>query len=128
MLFVGCLTNLEEAAEFISANGLTQEHVILRATEDDVPVGLAGIAVYADGEDVSVHIAALEAKDDDICEMLLRAAVNFGERRGAQKATAALLQPEKRLAALGFRLIDGQMTTEVSNVVHMCKNCHNGGK
>lgn len=128
MLFVGTLTNRAEAADFIAANGLTDDHVILRAAEGDRPVGYTAAVVYTEGQDVSVHIAALEGEDDDICELLLRAAVNFGERRGAQKVTTAVSQPEKRLVALGFRLIDGQMTTEVGNVVHMCKNCHNSGK
>ena len=121
MLFVGCLTNLAEAEKFISKTNAPSDCVVLRATENDVAVGYIALKVAED----TVRVFSAEYGDGEICEMLLRAAVNYGERRGAEKAVAKFEIPESVSAALGFRLIDGELTTSVNNVVHMCKNCHN---
>ena len=121
MLFVGCLTNLAEADEFLSKTNVPSDCVVLRATENDAAVGYISLKVSED----AVTVFSADYGDDAVCEMLLRAAVNYGERRGAERVVAHFDIPKSVSAALGFRLIDGELTTNVNNVVHMCKNCHN---
>lgn len=127
MIFVGCLTDKTSADKFMSSNSITEDCVILRAEDSGETAGYAAIRMSERGGKPVVEVHAVEYSDELVCELLLRAAVNYGERRGAQTATAAFDKPEKVMNALGFRLIDGEMSTDVNNVVHMCKSCHNNG-
>ncbi|MBQ4313535.1 MAG: hypothetical protein IJC18_04915, partial [Clostridia bacterium] len=97
----------------------------LSAKQGEETVGCVAFSV----KDSSADISAISYDDDlFVCELLLRAVANYAERRGITQMTAAFYEPRGPLASLGFRLIDGQMTTAVSNVVHICKNCEEEGK
>ena len=117
MLHVGVLQRREDAADFIVKHNIGADGVILAADEDGRFVGFSAISV----KNGNTHISAAEYDDDDVCELMLRAAVSYGERRYAQTVTTDLSEPQRVLAALGFRLIDGQMTARTDNVVHICK-------
>ena len=99
------------------------DSVILAASEDDRAVGF--VALTHKGADMT--LCAVEYADDAVCELLLRAAFSYGERRGVRQVTAEFSEPQTVLSSLGFRLIDRQFTAGVNNVVHMCRNCEAHG-
>ncbi len=121
MIHVGVLSQRGKAKSFIDSNNIPEDDVLLYAEEGENLVGFAALRRVDD----RLHVAALEYADEAVCELTLRAAASYAERRFIRRVTTALSQPERVLSALGFRLIDGLMETDVNNVVHMCRNCEN---
>ena len=126
MIHVGVLKDRNAAKDFIEKNALPESEVILCAEEDDVTVGFASLHIEGYPPEARVRITAAEYGEEYILEMLLRAAFSYGERRSADEVLINFEQPEKLLASLGFRQIDGQLKSRVENVVHMCRNCAGG--
>lgn len=126
MIHVGVLKDRNNAKEFIEKNALPESEVILYAEEEDGLVGFAALHMEGFPPEAAVRVTAVDYLEEDMLEMLLRAAFSYGERRSAGTVLINFEQPEKLLASLGFRQIDGELKSRVENVVHMCRNCAEG--
>jgi len=114
--------------------GFSADSIVLAASENGDEVGFVALKMRYSPEEAAVDITGMSCSDVDYAEMLVRAAVSYGERRGAQTAYAVPDswgdESDVRCTAMkraGLRLIDGVMSVPVGNVVHMCKNCAHGG-
>ena len=137
MIEVHVVSDEIRAAAIAESCGFLPGSAVLAASEDGVENGYVGVKMRYSPEEAAIDINGMSCEDADFGEMLLRAAVSYGERRGAETAYAA---PDSyggsdgsdyRYSAMlraGFRLNDGVMSVPVSNVVHMCRNCAESGK
>ena len=78
----------------------------------------AVMAVKAEGE--ILYMQLLTALEDDMAEMAIRAALAYGDNRGAITANTPDLNHEKHFKKVGFTEKDGVYTIEICKVVHYC--------
>ena len=115
--------------------GFSADSIVLAASENGDEVGFVALKMRYSPEEAAVDITGMSCDDGDYGEMLVRAAVSYGERRGAETCYAVPDawggESDIRCTAMkraGLRLIDGVMSVPVSNVVHMCRSCAEAGK
>lgn len=131
MIEVHVIADNDMAAKIAGEHGFTAGSAVLAASENGEEKAYIAVKMRYSPEEAAVDINGMSCPDADFGEMLLRAAVSYGERRGAETAYAAsdawgADSSGCRYTALlraGFRLNDGVMSVPVGNVVHMCRNC-----
>lgn len=137
MIEVHVITDEGVSSSIKEKYGFHKGDTILTASENGEEVGYAAVRMCYSPTEAAVNINGLYCPDADFGEMLVRAAVSYGERRGAEVAYAVSdaygssdgsdCRYSSMLRA-GLRLNDGVMSVPVSNVVHMCRNCAESGK
>ena len=137
MIEVHVVSDKERAASIVQECGFTADSIVLAASENGDEVGFVAVRMRYSPQEAAVDINGMSCPDADFGEMLVRAAVSYGERRGAETAYAApdaygaADSSDCRYTAMlraGLRLIDGVMSVPVGNVVHICRNCAESGK
>jgi len=135
MIEVHVIDEATKKAAVVEKYGFNAGHAILAASENGEEVGYISVKMRYSSEEAAVDITGMTCPDADFGEMLVRAAVSYGERRGAENAYAVREAWENesdiRCTAMkraGLRLIDGVMSVPVGNVVHMCRNCEEDHK
>lgn len=137
MIEVHVITDEGVSSSIKAEYGFPTDDTILAASENGEEAGYASVRMCYSPAEAAVNINGLHCPDADFGEMLVRAAVSFGERRGAEVAYAvpdaygSTDGSDCRYSAMlraGLRLNDGVMSVPVSNVVHMCRNCAESGK
>ncbi len=115
--------------------GFSAGSIVLAASENGDEVGFVALKMRYSPEEAAVDITGMTCNDADYGEMLVRAAVSYGERRGAENCYAVPDawgdESDVRCTAMkraGLRLNDGVMSVPVCNVVHMCRSCAEAGK
>ena len=78
----------------------------------------AVMAVKAEGE--NLYIKLITALEDDMAEMAIRAALAYGDNRGAVTAFTVDQSFDMHFQRVGFTEKDGVYTIEISKVVHYC--------
>lgn len=127
MIATSVFSDEKEIKEIIGDGNLPAGCAVIRANDDGAPAGFAAVRMEYSPERQAVVIDRLEYTDEGVGELLARAAVSYGERRGAITAEAAPEEHGRALERAGFRLIERVMFVEISNVVHMCRNCAAAG-
>lgn len=130
MIEVHVIDDAVKKASVAEKYGFSPEHAVLAASENGEDAGYVSVKMRYSPEEAAVDITGMTCADADFGEMLVRAAVSYGERRGAESAYAVPDawgdESDVRCTAMkraGFRLNDGVMSVPVGNVVHMCRNC-----
>lgn len=104
------------------------DSTILAASEGGGEVGFVALKMRYSPLEAAAELLALESVDDAVGELLVRAAVSYAERRGAETVRARAGLPETPLKRAGLGLNDGAMSVQVCNVVHLCPSCAEKGK
>ncbi len=137
MIEVHVVEDKSKAEKIIAENNFTAGSAVLAASENGEEAAYIALCMCYSPEEAAVSINGMSCPDADLGEMLVRAAVSYGERRGAETAYASAEAYGKtdgsdcRYTAMlrsGLRLNDGVMSVPVSNVVHMCRNCAGSDK
>jgi|GEM_PF-2471648 len=130
MIEVHVIEDAARKAAVAEKVGFCADHAVLAASEGGEEVGYISVKMRYSPEEAAVDITGMYCDDADFGEMLVRAAVSYGERRGAECAYAVPDawggEEDVRCIAMkraGLRLNDGVMSVPVGNVVHMCRNC-----
>ncbi len=130
MIEVHVIDDAAKKAAVAEKCGFNADHTILAASENGEETGYISVKMRYSPEEAAVDITGMTCPDADFGEMLVRSAVSYGERRGAENAYAVPdawgSEDDIRCTAMkraGLRLIDGVMSVPVGNVVHMCRNC-----
>lgn len=132
MIEVHVVKDKQRAEDITRSCAFPADSIVLAASENGDEVGFVALRMRYSPEAAAVDINGMSCPDADFGEMLVRAAVSYGERRGAENAYAipdaygAADGSDCRYTAMlraGLRLNDGVMSVPVGNVVHMCKNC-----
>jgi len=132
MIEVHVVTDKQRTEDIMHTCGFAADSIVLAASENGDEVGFVALRMRYCPEEAAVDINGMFCPDADFGEMLVRAAVSYGERRGAEIAYAvpdaygAADGSDCRYTAMlraGLRLNDGVMSVPVGNVVHICKNC-----
>ncbi|MBP3415317.1 MAG: hypothetical protein J6L81_08995 [Clostridia bacterium] len=109
----------EKRLEIIDDYKLSADSVVLVARDGDDTVGFVAFLLSED----RVIVTQMDAEDEVVVELMLRAAFNYGERRFLMLVESLVKEPQRVFLALGFREKDKKFVSSVTNVVHVCKNC-----
>lgn len=111
--------NEDISLRIIKENDLAADSIILTADDEGETVGFVAFSI----EKSLLTICHLNANGEDAAEMLLRAAFNYGERRAVYEVESLVKEPENVFKTLGFCEKDQKFVSNITNVVHVCKNC-----
>jgi len=109
----------KEQLDIIKEKGLLADSVILIADDEGAAVGFVAFTL----DKTLLTVNRVEAEGEDMCELLLRAAFNYGERRGVFEVESKIREPQNVFELLGFCEKDQKFVSNIANVVHVCKNC-----
>lgn len=107
-----------QTADFLKEYGISADCAVLAASENGGAVGFAAILQNKD----ELEILGLKWQDDEVCELLLRAAASYGERREIERLTLRAPAPERVVKIMGFCPENEKMSLNIENVVHIRKN------
>ncbi len=135
MIEVHVVDDAAKKAAVCEKQGFDCGHALLAASENGEETGYVSLRMRYSPEEAAVDITGMTCPDADIGEMLVRSAVSYGERRGAEAAYAVPdawgSEADLRCTAFkraGFKLEDGVMSVSVGSVVHVCESCAAGHK
>ncbi|MDR1002359.1 MAG: hypothetical protein LBL82_03695 [Oscillospiraceae bacterium] len=98
---------------------ISHDAVFLRSEELGEPTGICAFKIHS-GEDMEIEL--LDTEDKIAGDLLIRAAISYGENRGVANCTALHSDNDSIFVGVGFESGEEKLFINVSKVIHYRRN------